>query len=153
MSNHDHPLSQEEFDTIYAKVPRLTVEAVIRTPDGIVMTRIPKGVAKGQWNVPGGTVRFKETVVDAVRRVAKNEIGVDVIVGSLIGYIEYPHLNESGYNGWPVGLAFEVEIKNGDLTVSNYGEEVKCFTTPPNNTIPEQAEFLAEYLKKKSYTT
>ena len=43
MKPQKHPLSKEEFDSIFAKVPRLTVEVVIKTDDGIVMTRIPQG--------------------------------------------------------------------------------------------------------------
>lgn len=151
MSEQKHPLTQEEFDNIYAKVPRLTVEAVIRTAGGIVLTKIPGGVAKGQWNVPGGTVRFKETLPDAVKRVAKGELGVDVSVGRLLGYIEYPKLNDSGYEGWPVGMAFEAAIIEGELTKSDHGEEVRCFKEVPDNTIAEQAEFLERYLIDNPY--
>lgn len=152
MSEPKHPLSQQEFDTIYGKVPRLTVETVIRTAGGIVLTKIPGGVAKGQWNVPGGTVRFKESLRDAVKRVAEDELGVDVSVGRLLNYIEYPKLNESGYNGWPVGMAFEAMIVEGKLTVSDRGEEVQCFKEVPDNTIAEQAEFLERYLTDNPYT-
>jgi ADP-ribose pyrophosphatase YjhB (NUDIX family) len=151
MSEQKHPLSQAEFDNIYGKVPRLTVEVVIRTANGIVMTKIPAGVAKGQWNVPGGTVRFKEPLSEAVQRVAKGELGVEVTVGSLLGYIEYPHLYESGYHGWPVGLAFEATIENGELTTSDHGEDVQCFTAVPENTISEQATFLAAYLRNRPF--
>jgi len=115
------------------------------------MTKIPSGVAKGQWNVPGGTVRFEEHLADAVKRVAQSELGVVVTVGPLLGYIEYPQLNESGYNGWPVGLAFEVTIATGQLTVNDHGEEVRCFAQVPDNTIPEQADFLQEYLARQPF--
>lgn len=150
MSTQKHPLSQQEFDEIYGKIPRLTVEVVIRTPRGVVMTKIPGGIKKGQWNVPGGTVRFKEPLTEAVKRVAKGELGVDVTVGPLLGYIEYPHLNASGYHGWPVGMAFEATIAHGELSTSDHGEEVQCFTEVPENTITEQAEFLKGYLATHS---
>ncbi len=145
------PLSKREFDALYGRVPRLTVEVVIRTKEGIVMTRIPHGVAKGQWNVPGGTVRFKEPLIEAVKRVAKGELGLDVSVGNLIGYIEYPHLYELGYRGWPVGLAFECTLVGGKLTVNDNGEEVRCFTAVPEDTIYEQALFLTSYLSKQKF--
>lgn len=151
MSDQKHPLSQEEFDQIYDKVPRLTVEVLVRTLGGIAMTRIPSGVAKGQWNMPGGTVRFGETLTDAAMRVAKAELNVDVAVGSLLGYIEYPHLHMSGYRGWPIGIVFETLIKDGELTISDYGEEVQCFKSVPDNTIVEQAEFLTAYLSERPY--
>jgi 8-oxo-dGTP diphosphatase len=57
------------------------------------------------WNLPGGTVRFGERLVDVVRRVAADELWVSVRVGSLVGYIEYPSHYENGLDS-PVGLVF-----------------------------------------------
>lgn len=145
-----HPLTQEEFDTIFGKVPRLTVEVTVRTNDGIVMTKIPKGPAKGQWNVPGGTVRFGEKLTEAAQRVAKAELGVEVKVGRNLGYIEYPELLEAGERGWPVGMVFEATIVSGELTTSDYGEPVACFKEIPENMIPSQAKFFAQYLVTES---
>jgi len=143
-----HPLTQEEFDSIFGKVPRLTVEVVVHTEDGIVMTKIPKGPAKGQWNVPGGTVRFGEKLIDAAKRVAKSELGIDVTIGENLGYIEYPELLAAGERGWPVGMVFEATIVSGELTESNEGEVVDCFKRIPENTIPSQAQFFDNYLQK-----
>jgi len=143
-----HPLTQKEFDSIFSKVPRLTVEVVVFTNNGIVMTKIPKGPAKGQWNVPGGTVQFGEKLAEAAERVAKAELGIEVTVGENIGYIEYPELLAAGESGWPVGIVFEAMIVSGKLTESDYGEVVQCFKQVPENTIPSQARFLSDYLLK-----
>lgn len=143
-----HPLTQEEFDSIFGKVPRLTVEVVIRTEDGIVMTKIPKGPAKGQWNVPGGTVRFGEKLTDAAERVAKAELNINVSIGRNLGYIEYPELLAAGERSWPVGMVFEANIVSGELTKSDEGEIVECFRRVPANTIPSQARFFDDYLQK-----
>ena len=43
---------------------------------------------RGMWNLPDGTVRFGERLVEAVGRVAADELGVSVPVGPLLGYIE-----------------------------------------------------------------
>ncbi len=136
------PLSREEFDAVYGRVPRLNVEVVLRTPDGVVLTLRDIEPCKGQWHLPGGTVRFGETLVAAVRRVARAELGVEVEVGELLGYIEYPLMHANGYRGWPVGFAFQATHRSGELTGSAAGEQVGCFAEPPENTITEQAEFL-----------
>ncbi len=143
-----HPLSKEEFDLIFSKVPRLTVEVAVRTDDGIVMTKIPKGPMKSQWNVPGGTVRFNEKLVDAAKRVARAELGVDVVIGKNIGYIEYPEILAAGERGWPVGMVFEATIVSGELTKSDEGEVVECFKRVPENMIISQARFFDDYLQK-----
>ncbi len=136
------PLSREEFRAIYSKVPRLCVEVVIKTEKGVVLTLRSIEPYKGLWHIPGGTVYFKERLVDAVRRVAKDEVGVEVEIEKLLGYIEYP--DEENYRGfgWPVGVAFLVKIVSGKLTGSEQGEEVREFTSLPENMVEPQKEFL-----------
>ena len=53
-----YPLTPAEFEAIYSRVPRLTVEAVVRQTDGLILTQIAQGVLRGQWNLPGGTIVF-----------------------------------------------------------------------------------------------
>jgi ADP-ribose pyrophosphatase YjhB (NUDIX family) len=149
--SEQHPLTKAEFDSIFSKVPRLTVEVLINTPDGVVMTKVPRGVLAGQWNMPGGTVRLGEPLVEAVKRVAQSELGVDVKVGKNVGYIEYPELPKAGYKGWPVGIVFEATIVSGELTVSDAGEEVRCFNTIPSNTVESQARFLIDYIRNHKF--
>ena len=42
------PLPQAEYEAIYAKVPRLTVEVVIKSGDGVLLTRREAGPCQGQ---------------------------------------------------------------------------------------------------------
>lgn len=140
------PLSPEEFDQIYSRVTRLTVEVVIRSDQGILLVKRDIEPCRGQWHLPGGTVRFGESLIAAVRRVAMAEVGVTVEVGPQIGYIEYPQMLAGGYRGWPVGLAFEATVAGGRITGSPAGAEAAWFTGIPQVTIAEQAEFLARHL-------
>ncbi len=71
------------------------------------------GPCRGLWHIPGGTVRFGEPLVDAVARVARDELGVTVAVGDMLGYIEYPSHYENGLD-CPVGIAFAAEIVEGE---------------------------------------
>jgi ADP-ribose pyrophosphatase YjhB (NUDIX family) len=137
-----YPMSPAEFDDIYGRVPRLTVEVVVTTPDGLVLTRRSIEPCKGQWHLPGGTVLFAETLPDAVRRVARNELGVEVEVGRMLGYIEYPLMLSSGYRGWPVGIAFETRIVAGQLVPAAQSDEVGVFAALPADLIAEQSGFL-----------
>src|SRR5205807_4129217 len=120
MSKADRPagwLPKPEFDAIYRRVPRLCVEVVVATPErGVLLTLrdIPPNV--GAWHIPGGTVLFGEPLVHAVRRVARDELGAEVAVGELLGYIEYPSHYENGLDS-PVGLAFRAELAGGPSAV------------------------------------
>ena len=85
------PLPRDEFERIFSRVPRLTVELVIASSErGVLLALRDFGPCAGLWHLPGGTVRFGEPVVEAVRRVAQDELGLTVSVGRLLGYIEYP---------------------------------------------------------------
>ena len=108
------PLPQEEFDHIFSRVPRLTVELVIASDDrGVLLALRDFGPCQGLWHLPGGTVRFGEPLVEAVKRVAQDELGVAVSAGEMLGYIEYPSHYNNGLDS-PAGLTFRADVV-GDL--------------------------------------
>ena len=76
--NKDYFLTPEEFETIYGKVPRLTVEVIIKSEKGVLLSLRSIEPFKGDWHIPGGTVFYGESLADAVRRVTKRELGVTV---------------------------------------------------------------------------
>jgi ADP-ribose pyrophosphatase YjhB (NUDIX family) len=142
----EYPMPAAEFNAIYTRVPRLTVEIVVSTHAGIVLSRRAIEPCKGQWHLPGGTVRFGESLHAAVARVARDELAIDVSVGRLLGYIEYPEMLRAGYQGWPVGIAFEATVVQGEPSSGNQSDEVGVFRTVPADTIAEQAAFLRQHL-------
>ena len=137
-------LPQDEFDWIFSRVPRLTVEVVIVSSDrGVLLALRDFGPCQGLWHLPGGTVRFGEPVVEAVRRVALDELGLTVRVGELLGYIEYPSHYDNGLDS-PVGLAFRAGMLAGEvLDPRDLRSQCAWFTTLPENMHDEQREFLA----------
>ena len=68
--------------------PRLTVDAVIRTPDGIVLIK-RKNPPHG-WALPGGFVDVGETVENAVTREAEEETGLQIRGLWLVGVYSDP---------------------------------------------------------------
>jgi len=110
------PLPKDEFDRIFSRVPRLTVELVILDRSrGVLLALRDIEPCRGMWHLPGGTVRFGEPLTDAVARVGHDELGLEVRAGRLLGYIEYPSHYENGLDS-PVGLAFEVTISSGEVS-------------------------------------
>jgi ADP-ribose pyrophosphatase YjhB (NUDIX family) len=140
------PFTKEEFDAIYTRVPRLAVELIVRTPQGIILTKRSMEPRLGEWHIPGGTVFFGETLVQAVERVGEEELGVKIIVGKQLGIIEYPGMLADGYKGWPVGAAFEANIASGTPSGSDQGEEIGYFQHVPENTVPDQEKWLNEHV-------
>ncbi len=142
MPSNQYPLSKAEFDTIYSKVPRLTVEVIVKNSDGeVYLTKRAIEPCKGQWHLPGGTVYFGETLVDAVNRVATKELNIVVQQVSNKGYIEYPSHYLNGLDS-PVGIVFEVIKYTGELKIDNEAEDGGWFSKIPDNIHADQDEFL-----------
>jgi len=136
------PLTEREFQEIYAKVPRLTVEVVVRSQHGILLTMRDSGPCAGLWHIPGGTVRFGEPLVVAVRRVAVDEIGLELDAGPFLGYIEYPSHYLNGLDS-PVGLAFLCDVDGG--RAADTDTEHQWFAESPGPMHAEQVDFLSAH--------
>ena len=142
------PLPKEEFDRIYSRVPRLTVEVVIASPArGVLLSLRDIEPCRGMWHLPGGTVRFGEPLVDAVARVARDELGLGVDVGEMLGYIEYPSHYENGLD-CPVGVAFAARVAELDTPPAG----CEWFRSLPDNMHDEQKDFLAQRLELRRQT-
>ena len=139
------PLSEQEFEAVFSKVPRLTVEVVVASADGVLLARRRSGPCEGLWHVPGGTVRLGERLTDAVARVARDELGLDVVADHLLGYIEYPSHLELGL-GWPVGVAFAVRPSAPDAPLAVTRDDVRWFSSLPEEMHEAQRAFLASHL-------
>jgi ADP-ribose pyrophosphatase YjhB (NUDIX family) len=140
---NDNPLSQKEFWEIYKKVPRLTVEIIIRKNKMVLLTLRNIEPCKGMWHLPGGTVRFGERLIDAVTRVAARELSITVSATKLLGYIEYPSHFENGLDS-PVGIAFEVTNYKGLLKPNAEASKYDWFKELPDNMHPEQKDFIKQ---------
>lgn len=136
----EYPLTTEEFQSIYSKVPRLTVEIIIKNEKGVLLSLRDIEPYKGFWHIPGGTVYINESLKEAVRRVAKKELGINVTSSKFINYIEYPTHREYSFDV-PVGMAFLIEYE-GEIDLNDEASEVEWFLTPPEKIVAEQGEFL-----------
>ena len=136
------PFSPEEFKTIYSKVPRLCVDLIIKTLEGIVLTLRDIAPYKGKWHFPGGTVLYGEKVTDTIRRIAKEEIGVSVNVEKLLGYIEYPSEEKDRGFGYTITMAFLCSSAGTEMKPNEQASAIKAFKELPDNMIEEQKAFL-----------
>lgn len=140
------PFTLEEFNDIYSKVPRLCVDVVLVTDEGVLLTKRSIKPDLGWWHIPGGSVYFGETLEQTVKRVAKDELGLEVEVTKLLGVEEFPNY----YAKHSVSLAHLVKIKSGEIKLSNEASEYGFFKEMPKKTIREQKVFLETYMNSKT---
>lgn len=136
------PLTEEQFRDIYAKVPRLCVDLIIRKDDSILLSKRKIDPYRGLWHLPGGTVYFGETLEAAIKRVAQNELGLEVRSKALLGFLEFPDEFKGSWHGWPISLEFEIEVVRGQIRGSTQADEINYFKKLPPATIPTHVRFL-----------
>ncbi|MFH0936778.1 MAG: NUDIX domain-containing protein [Candidatus Daviesbacteria bacterium] len=137
-------LPKEEFDYIYSKVPRLCVDLAVVTSQGILLTKRSITPYKGMWHTPGGTVLKKELLTDTVKRVALDEIGVNVKIRKILGIMEI--LREGESEKHTVSVYFLVTTLSNNFKNSQQSDKIKFFPALPKNMVPHQKKFLTEYL-------
>ena len=72
-------LPEEIFLLISRITPLINVDLLIKNNDKTLLTWRAKGeTTKPGWHVPGGIIRYKETIADRICAVAKNELGTKV---------------------------------------------------------------------------
>jgi ADP-ribose pyrophosphatase YjhB (NUDIX family) len=146
MTQRKQPLSHQDFAFIYSKVPRLTVEVIVVVDGGVVLVKRQEASWQGQWHIPGGTVLYKEPLLQVVKRVAQEELGIEVSVAPQIGYIEYPSEEKERGFGWSVGIAFvcsPVDPVDEDVWRQ---KGIEVFREVPENIIEEQKNIVKQVL-------
>ena len=109
-----------ERDRSRAQAVRPSVSAVIWDGGGRVL--LQQRADNGQWGLPGGSVEIGESVTDAIVREVREETGLSVRVGRLIGVYSDPAFQIIRYPDgrvWHyVNVCFECAVVDGQLSTS-----------------------------------
>ena len=100
------------------ETPKLMVDVVIPSEDGIVLIRRASDPFEGRWALPGGFVEVGETIEAAAAREAAEETGLAV---ELVGVYSDPDRDPRGHN---VSVAFLARVVGGDLIAATDATEV-----------------------------
>ena len=70
-------LDTELFRTVVAHTPLISIDLIVRNPQGLVLLgqRVNRP-AQGYWFVPGGRVRKNERLAEAFNRLVQEELGL-----------------------------------------------------------------------------
>jgi 8-oxo-dGTP diphosphatase len=112
--------------------PLLTVDAVIRYEEKIVLVRRKNNPFKDMFALPGGFVDIGETVEHAVIREAKEETGLDIEIVDLVGVYSDPSRDPRGH----VVTICYIVLGYGELKAGSDAKDVDLFEI---DKVPELA--------------
>jgi len=107
--------------------PKLTVDAVVVTSEGVVLIRRKNPPFQGMWALPGGFVEVGETTENACRREVLEETGLEVEIVRLLGVYSDPERDPRGHSVSAVYVAIPA---GGELKADTDASEVKVFPDP-----------------------
>ncbi|WP_042882691.1 GDP-mannose mannosyl hydrolase [Cupriavidus necator] len=115
-------LSRDDFLAVVRGAPLVAIDLVVAEPGGrILLGRRRNRPAQGNWFVPGGRVRKDERLDDAFRRVAADELGLDLRRREARMLGVYEHFYPDNFTGAPdigthyVVLAYAVRVAGMEL--------------------------------------
>ena len=116
----------EECSFIFYLGPKLVAAVIFEVDGGIVMTQRAIEPGYGKWTFPGGFMDRGETAEAAAKREAREEAGVEVEVGPILGLYSYE-------GQVPVIAVYKGRVTGGKLEPLDETLAVKVF---PRDGLP-----------------
>jgi len=116
-------LPEALFKTVVANAPLVSVDLIVRNPEGAVLLGLRRNApARGYWFVPGGRLYKGESVQVAQARISQQELGGTrgVKEASFLGVFEH-HYRDNFLGNDPFGthyvvLAYELQWSQSALS-------------------------------------
>ncbi len=144
-------IPEKEFISIYERVPRFCVEVLVQTSKGIILTKRNIHPLKGYWHFTGGTVYVRESIEKSVKRVAKEELNLDVEMIKDIGVCEFINSYKQKGQRHIVSIAYLAKAKDlSKIKLNEQGSEFmfcKYKKDIPKHTVKEHVVLLNNILK------
>ncbi|WP_435066131.1 NUDIX domain-containing protein [Halobaculum sp. EA56] len=140
-------IPDDDWETIVRHVPIVSVDLIVRVDNGVLLGKRTNEPAKGEWFTPGGRVHKCESRRDAVHRVAKQEIGIDVRIDRQIGTYEHIYDTadvDSTNSKHYLATGFVVSPEERPTVGDDQHSEFTVFDPPFQDLHPYVDQYLAE---------
>lgn len=113
----------------YPESPLVGVGAVIVEENRVLLIRRGTPPLLGEWSLPGGVLECGEALRDAVAREAREETGLLIETGEMLGVYERVIRDDAGRVRYHyVLLDFLCRVVGGDLKAGSDAADVHWFT-------------------------
>lgn len=112
----------------FPELPLVGVGAIIIEGNRVVLVKRAHPPIQGQWSIPGGVLEVGELVREAAIREAREETGLIVEPGELLGVYDRILRNEKRVQYHYVLVDFLCRPVGGELQAASDAAEVRWFT-------------------------
>ncbi|WP_082224230.1 NUDIX domain-containing protein [Halorubrum sp. T3] len=143
----EHWISEEDWNTIVANSPIVSVDLLVRYKDGLLFGKRTNKPAKGYWFLPGGRVQKGETRCEAVDRIAKEELGLSVEIVESLGAFEHIYETsdvDSVATKHYLANGYVVDVISGEPQADDQHEDIQIFDSAPEPLHENIHEYLDE---------
>jgi len=110
-------LSREEFLKIVENTPLISIDLIAHDPHGKILVGYRQNrPAQNTWFIPGGVIKKGERLANAIQRIAKIELGMEISSGQAHFKGVYEHLYPDNFAAAPgisthyIVLAYEIYL-------------------------------------------
>jgi 8-oxo-dGTP diphosphatase len=109
------------------RLPRVTVDAWIEDAKGrVLLVRRGRPPFEGRWALPGGFCEWGETTEESCAREAREETGVRVRVGEVLGVYSDPRRDPRGHT---ISVLYEARPIGGTVKGGDDAADARWFTS------------------------
>ena len=119
------------------------IDVIIIKNHSVLLTKRTQNPHKGSWHLPGNIIRKNETMRQAVKRAAKNELNLNVKIKKYVGV--YENLNSFRHD---ISHGFIVLPTSGKIKTDFQSQELKFFKRIPKNTVPHHKKVIKDVFNK-----
>lgn len=136
---------KKEYDNFRKYFAFACVDLVIFDGKSVLLTKRTRNPYKGYWHLPGSMIHKTETMQDAAKRSAKEELNLKIKIKKFIGV--YESLNGFRHD---VSNGFLVQVVGGKIKTDSQSSDVGFFKTLPRKTLPHHKLLIRDALKANS---
>jgi ADP-ribose pyrophosphatase YjhB (NUDIX family) len=129
----------ESYEQITRQLPIASVEALIVIDGALLFLKRKNPPAKGEWWFPGGRIRKRETLQEALEREIKEETGLEIVSCSLINAYArfFPERDD-------VTIAYLCTVKKGKIKLDSEHSEYMLRKEVPEGLHPYMKQVIED---------
>jgi ADP-ribose pyrophosphatase YjhB (NUDIX family) len=117
------------FNKFQDSFPFSCVDLIVIKNNQFLLVRRTIPPYRNRLCLPGGIIRRNEKLISAIKRIGKNELGVEIKMIKAVGFYEKIYKNRHD-----ISHCFIVRIEKGIIKSDHQASEVKFFNKIPKET-------------------